>query len=352
MENKHRQFSIFWPVLLITVGTVLFLNNIGSISGSNWETLFKLWPLLFIVGGIDGLINRHGFVGPVLGIGLGVIFLLGNFGYLSISAWEIIFRFWPVFLIAWGLDLIIGRRPIWSPLAGLLVGAALVAGIYFLAIRSPAITAQYQTEPVKVALDNATSAEGSISLPAGKISIRGGAESLSLLEGDVSSARDSHISSEVVDGKASFDIEDGAQGVYTPFVGKAANLSWDYRLNSAIPFDLDISMGAADFDVDLTKVDVNELKLESGVGRIKLTLPPADALKADLSVAVGEIVIMVPKNTPFRIHFDTALTIRDLPDGFIVVDDVVSSPEAAAAAQVEDLYISVPVGHISVQYLP
>lgn len=352
MENKHREFSIFWPVLLITIGTILFLNNIGSITGTTFETLIKLWPLLFIIGGIDGLINRHGFVGPVLGIGLGVIFLLGNFGYLTLSAWEIIFRFWPVFLIAWGLDLIIGRRRIWSPLLGLLVGAGLLAGIYYLSTQSPAMRENYETNAMKVSLEGATSASGSISLPAGQVAIQGGADSMALLEGKVSSTNASHVSSDIVDGKANFDIEDDAKGVFMPFVGSAANLSWDYRLNSTIPFNLDVSMGAGDFVVDLTKVKVDELNLEAGAGRIKVTLPADDALKADLSLGVGEIIVLIPEGTPFRIEFDTALTVRELPAGFTVVDDVVSSPGADSAADLVEMAISVPVGHISIQYLP
>ena len=352
MENKHREFSIFWPVLLIAVGTVLFLNNIGSISGTTFDTLIKLWPLLFIIGGIDGLINRHGFVGPVLGIGLGIIFLLGNFGYLTISAWEIILRFWPVFLIAWGLDLIIGRKSLFSSLAGLLVGAALVAGIYYLSTQSPVYKENFETNSMKVSLEGATSAEGSILLPAGEVSLQGGADPMNLLEGQVSTTDESHVSSDIVGEKATFDIEDNTRGVFTPFVGSATNLSWDYRLNSGIPFDLDMSIGAGDYLLDLTKVNVDDLNVDAGVGRIKLILPSGDALKADLSVAVGEVIVMVPKGTPIRIHFDTALTVRDLPEGFNVVDDVVSTPGAASADDLVELEISVPVGHITVQYLP
>jgi hypothetical protein len=100
MEKERRHFSIFWPVLLITVGIVLFLNNTGTISGDTWDVIWNLWPLLFIIGGIDGLVNRSGFAGPVVGIGLGTIFLLGNFGYLPVPAFEVLIKFWPVLLIA------------------------------------------------------------------------------------------------------------------------------------------------------------------------------------------------------------------------------------------------------------
>ena len=39
MENKRRHYSIFWPVLLIVIGVVLFLNNTGAISGDTWQVI-------------------------------------------------------------------------------------------------------------------------------------------------------------------------------------------------------------------------------------------------------------------------------------------------------------------------
>jgi hypothetical protein len=46
----------------------------------------------------------------VILIGLGVVFLLNNPGILNWSVWDVIFRLWPVLLIAAGLDILIGRR--------------------------------------------------------------------------------------------------------------------------------------------------------------------------------------------------------------------------------------------------
>jgi len=53
---------------------------------------------------------RGSLVGPIILIGLGIVFLLNNLGLLSWSVWEVILRLWPILLIAIGLDILLGRR--------------------------------------------------------------------------------------------------------------------------------------------------------------------------------------------------------------------------------------------------
>lgn len=68
--------------------------------------------------------KRHGegpdISGAFMLIGIGVIFLLINLGYLDISIWAILWRFWPVFLILGGLQLIFGKGNIGRLVVGLI----------------------------------------------------------------------------------------------------------------------------------------------------------------------------------------------------------------------------------------
>jgi lia operon protein LiaF len=61
--------------------------------------------------------RQGGLFGPVLLIGLGILFLLSNLGLLTLDIGSLIARFWPLILIAIGLDLLLGRR---SGLGGLI----------------------------------------------------------------------------------------------------------------------------------------------------------------------------------------------------------------------------------------
>ena len=54
--------------------------------------------------------HHHGNpVGAVILIGIGILFLLNNFGIVSWNVWEYIIRFWPVILILIGLQILLGK---------------------------------------------------------------------------------------------------------------------------------------------------------------------------------------------------------------------------------------------------
>ena len=78
--------GLFWPVILITVGVLFLLKNFNVLTGDVGSTLVQLWPLLLILIGLDSLLQGHGLAGPVFLIGLGVVFLLNNFGHLPWNA--------------------------------------------------------------------------------------------------------------------------------------------------------------------------------------------------------------------------------------------------------------------------
>ena len=59
---------------------------------------------------MDGKRERSNIVGPLILIGLGMLFLMQNLGIVDINIWNLIWRFWPVFLIAAGLEMVLGSR--------------------------------------------------------------------------------------------------------------------------------------------------------------------------------------------------------------------------------------------------
>ncbi len=59
MMHDKSSYKMFWGVLLITIGVLLWLSNTGVISGSIWDWLF---PIVIILMGLKMLMvgHRHG----------------------------------------------------------------------------------------------------------------------------------------------------------------------------------------------------------------------------------------------------------------------------------------------------
>ena len=227
------------PGLDIAVGIFLFLNNIGAISGSTWEVLLKLWPLILIVAGLDGIWRREGFVGSTVVIGLGVVFLMGNLGYLQFGVWELILRLWPIFLVALGLDLMIGHKKPWNAVAGVAVGILATAGIVWLVLSSP-LAVQLNREAVTFPKGDLQAARGTVTHPVGKLSVGSGAAAGNLLEGDVAIISTQSLRKEIdpAGSPAYFELSASGFSSYTPFTGSANQETWDIKLNDKVSYSL------------------------------------------------------------------------------------------------------------------
>jgi len=52
----RRMGPVFWPILLIVVGVVFLLSNLGLLAFNPWE-LWRLWPIILVVIGLDILLR-------------------------------------------------------------------------------------------------------------------------------------------------------------------------------------------------------------------------------------------------------------------------------------------------------
>ena len=103
--------------------------------------------------------QRSSLVGPVILIGLGVVFLLNNLGILNWSVWDLVIRLWPVLLVAAGLDILIGRRSTLGALSSLVLTVVLVAGALWLYAGGMSIVPTGPGQEIIQSLDGATKAE-------------------------------------------------------------------------------------------------------------------------------------------------------------------------------------------------
>lgn len=290
-------------------------------------------------------------VGPVILIGLGTIFLLNNLGVLDWSVWEVIFRLWPILLVAAGLEILIGRRSVWGSLVALVLTLALVGGALWL-FESGIVTRQdAATEEIVQALEGATRARVVIAPAVGSLRIEALPESARLVEGEVHLGSGERLRRAfVVEGEtATFTLS--SKGDFVPFAGGWGDeWVWDLGLNSDVPLELDISIGAGQSDVDLTGLTVSDLEVSMGVGQITVVLPDEGRFEVEIDGGIGEIIVVIPEGMAARIRMDTALVPRNLPAGYRQRDDVYTSPGYDSAENRVDLRVSLAIGNVSIRH--
>ena len=135
-EWRSYRPSLIWPAILITIGVVLLLKNMNVVRGDTWTTILHLWPILLIALGLESIFQRRGLIGPVFWIVLGIVFLISEMGMANWNSLEIILKFWPLILIALGLDVLLPRRSVWASILGLIVMLVVFAGaVWFMGVR-------------------------------------------------------------------------------------------------------------------------------------------------------------------------------------------------------------------------
>lgn len=294
--------------------------------------------------------RRGGLVGPVILIGLGIILLLNSLGILEWNVWEVIFRLWPVLLIAWGLDLLIGGRSVWGSLLALVVIVAVLAGALWLFRTGIVAGRGVAGEEVRQALGGATWAEVIIAPAVGTLHVEALPESANLIEGVIHPGRGERVRRDfaVKGGAATFTLRSEGTA-FGPFIGGWGDeWAWDLGLNPQVPLELRINLGAGQSDIDLTGLRVRYLKVSMGVGQTTVVLPDEGRFEARIEGAVGQTVVVIPEGLAARVRVDTGLAGSQLPDGYQRRDGVYTSPGYESAENRVDLEVNQAIGHVKI----
>jgi len=73
-EQRNPYHSFFWPVIMLGAGVIWLLVNLNIISTYNLRVLYRLWPILIILAGLDVLFSRKL---PLLGALLALLMIAG-----------------------------------------------------------------------------------------------------------------------------------------------------------------------------------------------------------------------------------------------------------------------------------
>lgn len=267
---------------------------------------------------------------PIVLIGIGAIWLLGNLGILSFENILILARLWPLVLIVIGLDMLFGRH---SPALGALIGVGTIVVLLALMLVGPALGLGYDVEIVNLAnsepAGDAQSAQIIVKAGTGEVNITPLSDSPNLIDFDIQSIGQVNYQVDTSGTQKIIRLEQDEVSGFDGFASFLAsifekdenNLHWDVRLSPETPLDLRVTSGTGALTLNLGALQVTRLNAAVGTGSLNLTLPASDAsYPVDVSTGTGSgnVTIMEGAALEMRVNSGTGSFTIDVPDNAAV----------------------------------
>lgn len=292
---------------------------------------------------------------------IGSVFLLQNTGYLPPNAWQNLWRLWPVILVLAGIELLLANRAPW-PVMALLGVLVLVGGTIALGLSmGPSAAANAVDRSTATALGGATQAAVILRFGAGELNmgplVAPGPDQLAVMDysGPAELVPEPRYSPTVGGiGRLEYQLSTRSPGPgFIPFLGGRSDaLHMDVNLNPNVPIaSLNVQMGATDAHLDLSNLKVASTDISLGAASAWLRLPEAAGVTtAHISGGAATITIEVPQGVAAQIRHSGGLETVDIDqDRFpLVGDGVYRSPGYDAATNKVDLTIETGLTTIEV----
>jgi hypothetical protein len=292
--------------------------NTGLLPEEGWGTLWRLWPLLLIIGGLDDLFRREGIAWPILMITVGCALLYNYFGPQSWISWAQFIQLWPILLIAVGIDVMFRDQSGWKSLLGVLLTVILVGGAIVFAFQGDQIQADYLKIDQQMG-SNVTSAEIELSLSVGELILADELRSSQLISGQIT-PDDVYDELEKKQNKISYQLESSRPAIF-PHTAR-----WDLGITPEIPIDLWVNSSVGDILLDLDKLELNSLEANQGVGRVYVSFPTAIQEEVLVKQGVGIIEIVLPEDIRIAVDAQNGLSRVKFPGDFELDDGYYSTP--------------------------
>ncbi len=261
---------------------------------------------------------------PIIFIGAGVVLILVNLGYAPDLSWDVIWRLWPLLIIALGVDLLIGRRSVVGAIASGVLLLVVICGIVLVAIFAQNIPVvsdwiqpldlpewiqqpEFQFKHIESSLAGVEEATVYIdwtSVP-GYLSVL--EDSPNLIEGDIDYLGELIFDVNMRGDQANVKLDSRSTGIriWAPNLGDRTDKRWDVELSPDVPLDLTLDAGSGPCDFDLAGLQVNVLVLDAGSGPVDLVLPSDSSFDAEIDGSSGPLTIILPRNVGMRVELDS-----------------------------------------------
>jgi hypothetical protein len=242
-------------------------------------------------------------------ITIGVVLLLNQMGRLPGDFWWTVWRYWPVILILAGIEVLLGiSRSRWMYLLGVILAIGVVGGLVAYAVlRGDGLVNERPagaTETIMHAVQDAGRAKVNLRMAGGAIELGSLSDSANLAEARIQySKRSNQVDDRYAmrNGQAEWTLR-SRQASSLVASGDEWSDKWTVKLNGRIPLELDVELAAGRIDADLRALRVSRVDVDVAAGSATIRLPEAEGTtEVTVKIAVGEITIIAPVGVGIRV---------------------------------------------------
>lgn len=250
-------------------------------------------------------------------VAVGVVLLLDNLGVVDISLLSL-WKLWPVLIVVTGLSILSLKG--W--LAGLVYGltAVAIAVLTWFVLTSPVEVGETKTSDsfsINKPSSTVKQLDLTINSGAGTLNI-GSHDNGDLVRGELKDDRAELKQTSSVDGDRQI-VDLSIDKDWALFGSNQSQFNVDIGRN--IPTNIHIKSGASKVDADLSSVALKSLNIDSGASSIDVKLgSKLDESKIDIDSGASSADILVPASAGVKLTFNGGLSSRHLPSDYQDID--------------------------------
>lgn len=258
-HNPYKKPSLFWPLFLIAIGSILLLSNLGILPPNSMDLLWRFWPLVLVIIGLDILLGRRSALGSII-TSLVAILLLG--GVLA-------FLFFAKDIPTLVKEVDLG-------------------------------TLNHAT--IKQPLQEVKTATVFIDWPAGPASLYALSDSNNLIEGELDYYGKLSFVTDVQGDQADVKVDTRREQFFIDTSGVSGEEeNWQIGLHPRVAINLTLDSGSGSAEYDLTDLDIRSLNVDSGSGSVDMVLPQLGQIEGTIDTGSGSLTITIPDDMAAKI---------------------------------------------------
>jgi predicted membrane protein len=279
-EQRHTGQGIVWAVFLIFLGVLLMLNTSGVVPWGIWTSVWRFWPLLLILGGIQILFGEY-LWGRIV-VGLIALLLFAGIIFLILLAQNI---GWAKRIVPFGSDTFLNL--VTTQVGGPIHDTLTVANSEY--PRAEKQHLSVKTNEADFHIIGQSSGENYLVVTTNHYKNFGQAK----------------LTSSLRDGVIFMNLEE-QKNTALQILGTQHPLYEIVMGDQTYPTTLDLTLGAARGDVDARALTLDALTANVGAGELNVTLGKRYGKNPtlDIDLGTGSSHIRIPSDVGYKVTYN------------------------------------------------